>query len=548
MKEPGGAAPAHLTGGEALTRELLHCGFDTVFALPGIQNDALFNAFHDQRARLRVVHTRHEQGAAYMALGAALVTGLAQVCCVVPGPGLLNASAALATAHALGAPVLLVCGQIPLAAIGRGWGALHELPDQELLLRQWSKLALRIEHPSEVGAAMEAAMRALTTGRPRPVALEVPMDVLAQRAPVRLSAAPRRTGEAVAGRGAPVDEEILTRMAELLAQAGRPVIFVGGGALGAAEAVRAVAEQLQAPVVSYRTGRGIMDSRSPLSFVLPAARPLWAAGDVVLALGTSLRNPLQGWQGAPGQKVLRIDIDPASHGRIRRPHLALTAALEEALPRLQQLLAALPRKGGWPQEVLAELQGQWAREASVLEPQIGYLKVIRAALGEQGVLVDELTQVGFASRLVYPVYHPRTYLSTGHMGTLGWGFPTALGARLAAGLRPVVSITGDGGFLFGLSELATAVQHRIPLVTVLFNNNQYGNVQQMQRELYGGRIIASDLVNPDFLLLAQSFGVQAARVNSPEALAPVLEKALAAGEPWLIEVPVGDMPSVDRFR
>jgi acetolactate synthase-1/2/3 large subunit len=553
-EEPSGlhAAPkAHdmerLTGGEALTRELIHRGFDTVFALPGIQSDALFNAFYDHRRELSVLHTRHEQGAAYMALGAALATGLPQVLSVVPGPGLLNASAALATAHALGAPLLLLCGQLPLAQIGLGRGALHELPDQLAILRQLTRLAVRIEHPAEVPGAMEAALAALTSGRPRPVALEIPMDVLAQAAPVSGVAAGtvrRNTPR----RGPPVDEEILERMARLLADAKAPLIFVSGGAQGVAAEVRALAQLLDAPVVSYRTGRGIMDSRSPLAFVQPAARPLWRQSDVVLALGTSLRGPLAGWESPSGQKVLRIDIDPASHERIERPHLALTASLEEALPPLLAALDTRSRRSAWRADDLAAAQADWHSRVTVLEPQISYLKVIRDALGEDGVLLDELSQVGFASRLVYPVYHPRTFLSTGYMGTLGWGFPSALGAKVACPQRPVVSITGDGGFMFAVAELATAVQHRIPLVTVVFNNNQYGNVQQMQREVHGGRVIASDLVNPDFPKLAESFGVAAARVSSPQALAPVLERALGADAPWLIEVPVGDMLSVDRFR
>jgi len=540
---------ATMTGGEALARGLIRSGFDTVFGLPGIQSDALFNAFYDHRTRLRVLHTRHEQGAAYLALGAALASGRPAACSVVPGPGLLNASAALATAHALGAPLLLLCGQIPLAQIGRGWGALHELPDQLAILRSFTKLALRIEHPSQVPGALAAAMAALGTGRPRPVALEIPMDVLAQSAPVagcpatQLAAAPHPSRS-----GAPIDEALLERLAVTLAAARAPLLFVGSGAQDAAPQVRRLAELLAAPVVGYRTGRGVVDSRSPFSFVLPAARPLWDRSDVVLALGTTLRIPLQSWESPPGQKLLRIDIDPASHELIRRPYLALSGSLEAALPRLHERLAALGARATWRLEDLEAAQHQWQQRVSVLEPQNSYLKVIRSALREDGVLVDELTQVGFASRLAFPVYHPRTFLSTGYMGTLGWGFPTALGAKVARPERRVVSITGDGGFMFAASELATAVQHGIAVVIILFNNHQFGNVQQMQRELYGGRIIASDLVNPDFLQLAGSFGVEAARAHSPEELAVALERALALDVPYLIEVPVGDMPSVDRFR
>ena len=194
------------------------------------------------------------------------------------------------------------------------------------------------------------------------------------------------------------------------------------------------------------------------------------------------------------------------------------------------------------------LHQDWRTRSSVLQPQIEFLEVIREALGEHGVFVDELTQVGFASRIAMPVYHPRSFISTGYMGTLGYGFPTAIGVKVARPEVPVLSVVGDGGFLFGLSELASAVQHRIPLVTALFNNNQYGNVQQMQRDLYDGRVIASDLVNPDFAKLVTAFGANYARAETPDALGEALVTGFASNTPTVIEVPVGDMPSVDRFR
>jgi acetolactate synthase-1/2/3 large subunit len=534
-----------LTGGEAVVDELLRQGIHTVFALPGVQNDALFNAFYDRRQDLRVIHTRHEQGAGYLALGAALASGRPTVCNIVPGPGVLNASAALATAYALNAPVLFVCGQIPLAQIGRRTGALHEIPDQLAILRQLTRFAARIEHPADVPALLRTAIWALAAGRPGPAAVEIPMDVLAQSAPVTPGP---ESGEPSRSLGPALDEKKLEKLAHALVGAQSPVLFVGSGAQDVADDVRALAELLEAPVVSYRTGRGVMDSRSYLSFVLPAARPLWRRSDLVLALGTTLRIPLQSWERVPGQKVMRIDIDPASHAVIRKPDLALHARLEDSLPRLIELVRDHKPRRPSRREELMTLRGEWEQRVSVLQPQISYLKVIRERLGEQGVLVDELTQVGFASRLVYPVYRPRTFLSTGYMGTLGWGFPTALGAKVALPERPVVSITGDGGFMFAASELATAVQHGIALVTVLFNNNQYGNVQQMQRSLYGGRVIASDLVNPDFVRFAESFGARGARVSSPHELAPALDAALAANGPTLIEVPVADMPSADQFR
>jgi acetolactate synthase-1/2/3 large subunit len=222
--------------------------------------------------------------------------------------------------------------------------------------------------------------------------------------------------------------------------------------------------------------------------------------------------------------------------------------LEDALPVLNAELANARLNASWQPDYIDAQQQHWRQRTSILQPQLDYLEVMRAALGETGIFVDELTQVGFASRIVMPVYHPRTFISTGYMGTLGYGFPTALGVKHARPDAPVISVTGDGGFMFGVAELATAVQHKIPLATVLFNNNQYGNVQQMQRDVYGGKVIATHLVNPDFVQLAQSFGARGQRVTSPKQLRAALDDAFAAPGPTLIEVPVGDMPSVDQFR
>jgi acetolactate synthase-1/2/3 large subunit len=539
---PRDAPPESMTGGEAAVRTLVANGVRTLFALPGIQNDWLFNALYDHRDSIRVIHTRHEQGAGYMALGAALATGELASCSVVPGPGMLNAAAALATAYALNAKLLFLCGQIPLGAIDRGVGVLHEINDQLGILGRLTKHATRIEQAAAIPATLNAAIRAVHSGRPRPVAVEIPMDVLAARTARVPIAADGRAPE-----HPPVDLADIERLAARLGEARAPMIFVGSGAQGVAPDVRRLAALLRAPVVAYRTGRGIMDDRSPQSFVQPAARALWAGCDVALALGTTMRVPLQGWERG-AQSLLRIDVDPASHALLGEPALALTARLEDALPLLAAALDAAPVRSAWRAADLAAAQASWRERVAVLAPQIAYLGAIRAALGEHGVFVDELTQVGFASRLVLPVYHPRSFISTGYMGTLGWGFPTALGVKLARPDVPVVSVTGDGGFLFGVGELATAVQHGIALVVVVFNNGEYGNVAQMQRDLYGGRCIASDLVNPDFMALARAFGARGRLARNPQELRTELAAGFAAAGPTVIEVPVGEMPSVDRFR
>jgi acetolactate synthase-1/2/3 large subunit len=271
--------------------------------------------------------------------------------------------------------------------------------------------------------------------------------------------------------------------------------------------------------------------------------------DVVLAIGSNMRVPARKWIKAHAPDVVRIDVDPSSHRKFFTPAVEVTARAEDALPLLLERLEFHNILRASREEELLEVKAAWAKRSAVLEPQLTYLNIIREELGEDGIFVDELTQVGFASRIAYPVYNPRTYISTGYQGTLGYGFPTALGAKVAKPDVPVISVTGDGGFMFSVQELATAVQHKIGLVTLLFNNNRYGNVQQMQINNYGGRVIATDLHNPDFCKMAKSFGAQAIKAESFDEVRAAIRKGIATTDvPTLIEVPVGDMPSVDQFR
>ena len=531
-----------LTGGEAAVKALIAHNIHTLFGLPGVQNDWLYNALHDARDQIRVIHTRHEQGAGYMALGYALATGETAVFNVVPGPGLLNATAALATAYGLNAPVLCLTGQIPSGQIGKGRGVLHEIPDQLGILKSLTKWAARVETPGDVSGILYAAFAKVQNGRPRPVGVEIPMDVLAARGGVELAIRPAPTHQPQ------LDLDQIEQAAKALGQAKQPLILVGSGAQNASVAVRELATMLEAPVVGYRTGQGIMDGRHYLSLHLPPAHELWKTTDAVLLIGTHGRIPLKDWGVDDGMTLIKIDVDPASHDLFHKPHIAITARAEETLPLLLERTAAHNRHRPSRKEELLALKADWEKRTAYLEPQKSTLKVIREELGEDGIFVDELTQVGFVSRLVYPTYKPRTFISTGYMGTLGYGFPTALGVKVAKPDVPVISVAGDGGFMFGVQELATAVQHRIPLITIVFNNNQYGNVQQMQKHLYDNRVIASDLHNPDFVKLAEAFGANGRRATTPQALSKAIRQGLQTDLPTLIEVPLGDMPSVDRFR
>jgi acetolactate synthase-1/2/3 large subunit len=522
-----------MTIAEAVVESLIRHGIDAVYALPGVHNDPLFDALHRASDRIRTLHTRHEQAACYMALGAALATGRPQVFSVVPGPGILNASAALLTAYGLGAPVLALVGQIPQAAIDRGYGHLHELPDQLGLLRHMTKHAARIAGPAEAAAKVAEAIGLAMSGRRRPVALECAIDMWGRAAPVPVP-------EPAAPSSPEVDEAAVAEAARILERAERPLIVAGGGALDAGAELLAVAEALQAPVVTYRRARGLIPTSHRLAASLPVGHRLWAETDAVLAVGTRFHYPQAWWGTDPRLKIVRIDIDPEQIERFRRPDCAIVA---DATDGLRALAAALPRRERCPRGDLAQHQAWFAEALGRLEPRVGFLRAIRAVLPADGIVVEDVTQIGFVGRLAFTMDAPRLYLSAGYQDNLGWSFGTALGVKAALPDRAVIAIAGDGGFMYQASELATAVHHKLAVVVLVFDDGAFGNVRRIQAEQFGNRLIACDLTNPDFVRLAESHGIAGFRARTPDELRAALEQALALNAPALVHVPVGEMPS-----
>jgi acetolactate synthase-1/2/3 large subunit len=525
-----------MTGGAALVEMLRRHGVDTLFALPGVQNDALFVALYDAGDGIRVIHTRHEQAAAYMALGYARANGRPGVYAVVPGPGLLNTTAALSTAYATNAPVLCISGQIPSDLIGRGFGLLHEIPDQLSILEGLTKWASRINHPSETGKLVNEAFRQLADGRPRPVALEMPLDVMALNTAVELP-----EPDAAPVLPAP-DPEAIDKAAALLSAAQAPLIFVGSGAMEAGGEILALAERLQAPVVTYTGGKGVVSDRHYLAQNLLAGHELWKTADVVLAIGTRLNQPQTRWGFDANIKLIRVDLDPVEITRIVKPAIGIVADAREAAAAL---LAAV--KGGPARPSRKdELDGLKAKTAATLSerlgPQCEYLAAIRDELPDDGVYVEDLTQVGYVGRLGFPVYRPRTYIHSGYQGTLGYSYATALGAKVAKPDVPVVSISGDGGFMYNVQELSTAALFGIDVVAVVFADGAYGNVRRMQKNDYGNRLIATELQNPNFPKMAESYGIAGVKTTTPDGLRRELNAALKRRGPSLIEVAVGEMP------
>jgi acetolactate synthase-1/2/3 large subunit len=531
-----------MTTAEATVAALVAHGLDTIYALPGVHNDPLFDALFKVADRIRTVHTRHEQGAGYMALGAALATGKPQAYTVVPGPGLLNSTAALLQAHGTNAPVLALIGQIAQAAIGRGYGHLHEIRDQAGIISRLVDFAARIRAPAEAAPLVAAAMRAMRTGRPGPAVLECAIDVWGRSAPMPPIAPPEPAPEQ------PIDEDAVREAAKRLGGAARVLIVAGGGAQDASAEVTELSHMLQAPVMSFRRGRGVLDGRDPFSVTLPLGYELWGEADVVLGVGTRLFYGFHQWGIDDKLAIVRVDADPEEPERFRKPAVALIGDAKPILRRLIDALGAHNSARPPRREEMLERQAKMRVRLAKLGPQIGFLDAIRAELGEDGILVDEVTQMGFAARLVYPVYKPRTFISPGYQDALGWGYATALGVQDALRDRPVVAISGDGGFMFTGNELATAVHHRIPLVCVVFADGAFGNVRRIQEERFGNRLIACDLTNPDFVRFAESFGAAAERARDPAELRAALKRALKRRDgPTLIEVPVGPLPSPWEF-
>jgi acetolactate synthase-1/2/3 large subunit len=534
------AEPRRLTGGQALVESLKREGADTIFGLPGIQLDGFYHALYDARDHIRVIHTRHEQATAYMADGYARVTGREGVCSVVPGPGLLNATAGLSTAYSCNSPVLCLTGQIRSDLIDRNQGVLHEIPNQIGMIRSVTKHAARATSPEAIPATVAEAFRQLRTGRPRPVEVEIPPDVLFAETEVALlpSVGPRRRA---AG-----DPDLIDRAARLLGEAANPLIYAGGGIprADAAEELRTLAELLQAPVILSRNGKGGLSDRHYLAQG-PLAEPEYLPrADVIFIVGTRFTDILGGARVlGTDQTTIHLDIDPEEIGRNQPVTIGIEADAKAGLTALIARVGRYNRRRPSREAELTAFKRAAESRINSVQPQSDLALAIRAEVPDEGIIVNEFTQVGYWAYLGLPVYLPNTFLTPGYQGTLGYGFTTAMGAKVGRPDVPVVSINGDGGFGFTLNELSTLVQHDIRLIAVVFNDNAYGNVRRIQDQEYDGRIIASDLVNPDYGLLARAFGIAGRRAETPAELRLHLREAIKADEPTLIEVPVGVMPN-----
>ena len=465
---------------------------------------------------------------------------------VVPGAGLYNAAAGLTNAYSRSSPVLLIAGQIPRAAIGKGIGAVHEVVDQPGTVRsvtKWQRMALR---PREVPDAVFEAFRQMRSGRPRPVLIEIPPDTGVEQEEVALRD-PARISRIVPSR------EDLREAARVIAQSRLPLIYAGGGVArsDAEEALVKLAEATNIPVVTSSGGKGTIPDSHPLSYgscfspmgerqEMNQLYDVMQSADVMIGVGArfSLGNP-----AGETSTLVNINIDDSELTRIQANTIPLhgdaRATIEALLPFLEEAGAA---ERPSPAEAVAAARSLIAYyDIRLKEPQYPVLEAMQTGIPEDAFIVWDVTQFGYYARTHYKVNHPKTYIDSGYSFNLGYAFPTALGAKVAKPDRPVLCIAGDGGFMFNSSELSTAVKYGINVVTVIFRNDSYGNVARDLENAFGGAY-GTDLHNPDFVKFAESFGAVGMRADDPLELETLIPLALEREAPVVIDVPFGDMP------
>ncbi len=533
---------AQMTGAQALTRSLVREGVEVVFALPGVQIMEAFNALYDEPS-IRLVLVRHEQSAAYMADGYSRTTGKPGVAMVVPGPGALNATAAVGTAFASSSPIMLISGQIESFNLGVNRGALHEIGEQLDVFKHLTKWCARTTESSEIPNLVHQAMEQLTTGRPRPVEIEIPWDILPDQTEIKLfekEVHPKTRPEPGAVREA----------ADALAHAERPLIWAGGGAREAdlSHELLELAQALNAPVITTPEGKGSFPEDNPLSLgtIYNGHGPGHHAvpqADVILAIGSRMHMvPPVDWSPQSHQKLIQIDADPEEVGRNIPVTTGMAADGRLALQDLLAELGGKTRASRWTQGDIDTIRDATRAEIQAIAPlQVEIINTIRQELDDDAIMVAGTTEIGYWSHLAFPALSPRSYLTSSYFATLGYAFPTALGAKIGNPYRQVVATSGDGGFGYASSELATAVQEGINVVTIVFNNESFGASYADQENRYKARFIGTQIHNPDYAKLAESYGALGTKVSGPQELGPALRDALKANRPALIEVPIPNL-------
>lgn len=526
-----------MKGGQAAIRALEKQGVEVVFGIPGVHTLEIYDALVD--SSIKHVLARHEQGAGFMADGYARASGKPGVAVIITGPGITNVMTAVGEAHTDSSPLMVLSSNVEQAWAGQMLGHLHDLSDQLGVMRAVTKWNAQATSVDEVPALVGEAFSQMKSGRARPTHVEVPLDVLSAFGEAEFPAA------ASAHPAAPEPTDI-ARAVDLLKGAERVVIWCGGGAVSSAagDAIGALAEQLGAPIVTSTMGKGSVPDDHPM-----LVGRLWEPGnpvndflesaDAALVFGSKLGAMETDYQRMPLPKTLiRVDVDPIEIDRNYTPaHCVVADARLAAEALLSALKDAGVRKSGTSAGDVRKLKSA-ALDANWGVQQKPYVDALRNAIPRDGVLVSDMTMMGYVCCSRYPVYDPRTFLFPQGYGTLGFALPAAIGAKIARPDATVVPIVGDGGFQYTMQEVATAVQFKVGLPIVIFNDSTYTAVKSAQADEYDRRFIAVDLVNPDYLKLADAYGIPSVRTTSPDALTEAIVAAAKRDQPTIIDVPI----------
>jgi len=528
---------ASWTVGRYVVETLAANGINTVFGIPGVHNIELYRGL--ELARVRHVLVRHEQNAVFAADGYARASGQPAAAFVISGPGVSNALTALAQAWSDSVPVLLVASAPARPSLGRGWGVLHELPDQRALVTGVTAFAGSARSDTELRGQLRAAFAALRSARPRPAYVDIPLDLLGEPTGLR----PEVFAAAPAVPAPP--RQALDEAQRLLAEAQRPLFIAGGGSRTAGAALRQLVESLDTYLVTTVAGKGVVAESHPanLGVSLPYAptQELAAAADVVVAAGTELsetdiyttaRLPLKG-------RLVRIDVDEQK----LRDHYAAPLTLQgDAGAALQRLAQGAARRSGW-RTVAGDGAAHRARieaqRAASTRPALAVLQALRESLPADGVVFSDMTQIAYLGNYAFPAERPGVWFHPCGYGALGYALPAAIGARVAQPQRPIVALAGDFGAQFTLQDLMTAVELDLTLPFIVWNNNALGQIRDDMRAA-GIAPIGVVARNPDFVALAHACGAAGARLRDAASLAAALRDALARSGPTLLEVDATD--------
>jgi thiamine pyrophosphate-dependent acetolactate synthase large subunit-like protein len=533
-------------GARRVVNTLESLGVFVIFGIPGIHNLDIYTALTESENRH--VTARHEQGAGFMADGYARSTGKTGVALVISGPGLTNILTPMAQALHDSIPMLVISSQIPTPFIGRRCGFLHELPDSASLAQGVSKKSFCARTPEEVPAVIRSAWDLASDGRPGPVHVEIPMDVLGQT-----------SGGKVSFQDSPppypdflIPEGAMTRTADLLDNSSNPVIFVGGGSCGASEALSKLAEISGAMVIETCAGKGTVDERNPLCLGarshFPCVREALSEADLILAFGTEL-SPTDLWEKPLPKNVtlVQVDLDPANFSRNGMADIGITADANEIASALLQMVSPNPSRSAGTKEQVSRLIEKSSEELATvtgmgdeLDSMNALVSAIRKAIPEEGILFADMTGPAYVAISEYPAYSPRTFLHPVGFGTLGLALPGAIGAAIARPSRPVCVMAGDGGFQFTLPELAVAVQERLPIPVVIWNDHGFGEIRRNENARHPGMFIAVDNTPPDLALLASAYGAKYSRPETPGDISASIRQAFSAGVPTIIECTTGN--------